>query len=249
MDQLPVEISQRIRHEARVAGLNDHAPSIEMVERRRLQLWSLMIVVIVATGLTALAVSGATGNVSWITGQPLILAAGVAVLALGFGIYAVEKEVHLHRLSRLLVDERLLSNTMAKRLQMNTALFNAGKALNSVLDLDEVLDAILANALELLGAVGGCVMLLEDQRVLRVVAVRGEGVDPDARIRMGEAIPGRVAQSTRSAARDPVGRDERGLRHRTRFHHRRCDVRAAGEPRAAARCAHRARARRWRVRG
>ena len=40
---------------------------------------------------------------------------------------------------------------MAKRLQMNTALFNAGKALNSVLDLDEVLDAILANALDLLG--------------------------------------------------------------------------------------------------
>src|SRR6478736_4750523 len=170
MDQLPVEISQRIRHEARIAGLHDHAPSIEMVERRRLQLWSLTIVVLVATGLAALAVSGATGNVSWITGQPLILAAGVAILAVGFGVYAVEKEVHLHRLSRLLVDERLLSNTMAKRLQMNTALFNAGKALNSVLDLDEVLDAILANALELLGAIGGCVMLLEDQRVLRVAA-------------------------------------------------------------------------------
>ena len=80
MDQLPVEISQRIRHEARVAGLHDHAPSIEMVERRRMQLWSLTIVVLVATGLTALAVSGATGNVSWITGEPLILAGGVAVL-------------------------------------------------------------------------------------------------------------------------------------------------------------------------
>src|SRR6476646_11410243 len=89
MDQLPVEISQRIRHEARVAGLHDHAPSIEMVERRRLQLWSLTIVVIVATGLTALAVSGASGNVSWITGEPMILAAGVAILAIGFGIYAI----------------------------------------------------------------------------------------------------------------------------------------------------------------
>ena len=60
MDQLPVEISQRIRHEARVAGLSEHAPSIEMVERRRLQLWSLTIVVIIALGLAALAVSGAT---------------------------------------------------------------------------------------------------------------------------------------------------------------------------------------------
>ncbi len=193
MDQLPVEISQRIRHEARVAGLHDHAPSIEMVERRRLQLWSLTIVVLVATGLAALAVSGATGNTAWITGEPMVLAGGVAVLGLGFGIYAVEKEVHLHRLSRLLVDERLLSNSMAKRLQMNTALFNAGKALNSVMDLDEVLEAILANAVELLHAVAGSVMLLEDQRVLRVVAVRGEGIDREARLRIGESIPGRVA--------------------------------------------------------
>ncbi len=195
MDQLPVEISQRIRHEARVAGLHDHAPSIEMVERRRLQLWSIMILVMIAVGLATLGVSGATGNVSWVTGEPLILAGGVGLLAIGFSIYAVEKEVHLHRLSRLLVDERLLSNTMALQLQMNTALFNAGKALNSVMDLDDVLDAILANALELLGAAGGSVMLLEDQTVLRVVAVRGAGIVRDARIRIGDSFVGRVAQS------------------------------------------------------
>ena len=112
--------------------------------------------------------------------------------------------MHLHRLSRLLVDERLLSNTMAQRLQMNTALFNAGKALNSVLDLDDVLDAILANALELLGGAGGSVMLLEDQSVLRVVAVRGDRLRPrDARIRLGETITGRVAQTARAAAGQP----------------------------------------------
>ncbi len=195
MDQLPVEISQRIRHEARIAGLHDHAPSIEMVERRRLQLWSLTIVIMIAVGLAAIAVSGATGHGDWMTGEPLILAGGVGILAVGFCIYAVEKEVHLHRLSRLLVDERLLSNTMAKRLEMNTALFNAGKALNSVLDLDDVLDAILANALDLLGTAGGSIMLLEDQSVLRVVAVRGSGILRDARVRLGESIVGRVAQT------------------------------------------------------
>ncbi len=195
MDQLPVEISQRIRHEARVAGLRDHAPSIEMVERRRLQLWSIMIVVMIAVGLAALAVSGATDNVKWVTGQPLLLAGGVGILAVGFCTYAVEKEVHLHRLSRLLVDERLLSNTMAQQLQMNTALFNAGKALNSVMDLDDVLDAILANALDLLEGAGGSVMLLEDQSVLRVVAMCGQGIASDARVRLGESVVGRVAQS------------------------------------------------------
>ena len=195
MDQLPVEISQRIRHEARVAGMHDHAPSIEMVERRRLQLWSIMIIVMVAVGLAAIAVSGATDNVKWVTGQPLLLAGGVGALAVGFCVYAVEKEVHLHRLSRLLVDERILSNTMALQIQMNTALFNAGKALNSVMDLDDVLDAILANALGLLKGSGGSVMLLEDQAMLRVVAVRGRGIARDARVRLGESIVGRVAQS------------------------------------------------------
>ena len=195
MDQLPVEISQRIRHEARVAGMHDHAPSIEMVERRRLQLWSIMIIVMIAVGLAALAISGATDNVKWVTGRPMLLAGGVGILAVGFCIYAVEKEVHLHRLSRLLVDERVLSNTMALQIQMNTALFNAGKALNSVMDLDDVLDAILANALDLLEGSGGSVMLLEDQAVLRVVAVRGRGIARDARVRLGESIVGRVAQS------------------------------------------------------
>jgi two-component system sensor histidine kinase KdpD len=196
MDQLPVEISQRIRHEARVAGLRDeHAPSIEMVERRRLQLWFLTIVVVLVLGLAVLAVSGASGTVDWVTGDPWILSGAVAALGFGFCIYAIEKEIHLHRLSRLLVDERVLNSAMAKRLQMNAALFNAGKALNSVLDLDEVLDAILANALDLLDGATGSVMLLEDEDQLRVVAVRGSRLARDARVRMGESIAGRVART------------------------------------------------------
>jgi two-component system sensor histidine kinase KdpD len=196
MDQLPVEISQRIRHEARVAGLRDeHAPSIEMVERRRLQLWFLTIVVVLVLGLSVLAVSGASGTVDWVTGDPWILSGAVAALGFGFCIYAIEKEIHLHRLSRLLVDERVLNSAMAKRLQMNAALFNAGKALNSVLDLDEVLDAILANALDLLDGATGSVMLLEDEDQLRVVAVRGSRLARDARVKVGESIAGRVART------------------------------------------------------
>ena len=152
MDQLPVEISQRIRHEARVAGLREQrAPSIEMVERRRMQLWFLTVVIVVVLGLASL-VAGSAAGFELITGGSWILRIAVAALGLGFCVYAVEKEIHLHRLSRLLVDERVLNSAMAKRLQMNAALFNAGKALNSVLDLDEVLDAILANALDLLSA-------------------------------------------------------------------------------------------------
>ncbi len=195
MDQLPVEISQRIRHEARVAGLREaRAPSIEMVERRRMQLWFLTVVIVIVLGLATLVASWSAGTVL-VTGEPWILRAAVAALGLGFCVYAVEKEIHLHRLSRLLVDERILNSAMAHRLQMNAALFNAGKALNSVLDLDDVLDAILANALDLLGGATGSVMLVEDEESLRVVAVRGSRLARDAKVKLGESIAGRVAKS------------------------------------------------------
>ncbi len=46
--------------------------------------------------------------------SPWILRAAVAALGLGFCFYAVEKEIHLHRLSRLLVDERVLNSAMAQ---------------------------------------------------------------------------------------------------------------------------------------
>lgn len=196
MDQLPGEISQRIRREARVAGLRDErTPSIEMVERRRLQLWYVTVVVVLVLGVATLAASWRTGNTSWVGGEPWVLRGAVALLGLGFCVYAIEKEVHLHRLSRLLVDERVLNAAMAKRLQMNAALFAAGKALNSVMDLDEVLDTILASALDLLHGATGSVMLLEDGDVLRVVAVRGSEIARDERLRLGESMAGQVART------------------------------------------------------
>ena len=195
MDQLPVEINQRIRHEARVAGMREaRAPSIELVEKRRMQLWILTFIVVIVLGLASLAASWSTGT-SIFDGEPWILRGAVAALGLGFCFYAAEKEIHLHRLSRLLVDERVLNSAMSHRLQMNAALFNAGKALNSVLDLDDVLDAILANALDLLHGATGSVMLVEDEESLRVVAVRGSRLARDARVKLGESIAGRVARS------------------------------------------------------
>jgi len=85
MDQLPVEISQRIRHEARVAGLREQrAPSIEMVERRRMQLWFLTVVIVVVLGLASLVASGTAGSFELITGESWILRGAVAALGLGF---------------------------------------------------------------------------------------------------------------------------------------------------------------------
>ncbi|MFM7061604.1 MAG: ATP-binding protein [Actinomycetes bacterium] len=195
MDRLPGEINQRIRREARGAGMSRRtAPTLDSIEKRRMQLWLLTAVVIVAlagaSALAAMADSNALlGSSQW------VLWAAVAVLGIGFVLYAVEKELHLHRLLRMLTDERVLNAAYSKRLDMNRALSAAGKALNSALELDEVLDAILANALGLLGARSGSVMLLDDDGYLRVVAVRGGHLYRDARVRVGESVAGRVAQT------------------------------------------------------
>ncbi|MEY3361588.1 MAG: hypothetical protein RL531_1307 [Actinomycetota bacterium] len=195
MDRLPGEINQRIRQEARGAGMSRRtAPTLDSIEKRRMQLWSLTAVVIVAlAGASALAAMA--GSNSLFGSSQWVLWAAVAVLGIGFVLYAVEKELHLHRLLRMLTDERVLNAAYSKRLDMNRALSAAGKALNSALELDEVLDAILANALGLLGARSGSVMLLDDDGYLRVVAVRGGHLFRDARVRVGESVAGRVAQT------------------------------------------------------
>lgn len=195
MDQLPGDINQRIKREARVAGISRRkAPSIEVIEQRRMQLWILTVLVVVALAAASALASWAGPDSSLGAGQ-WILRSAVALLGIGFVAYAVEKELHLHRLLRLLTDERVLNAAYSQSLDMNRALSAAGKALNSALELDEVLDAILASASQLLSARSGSVMLIEDDDYLRVVAVRGGHLFRDARVRVGESVAGRVAET------------------------------------------------------
>ena len=137
MDVIPTEIRDRIKYEARVAGLGEGtALSIEAVEKRRLQIWIVAGVLVVALSV-AFGISSLNGGLSgnrWL--QPGVLQIALVALALGFCVYAIEKEVHLHRLSRLIVDERVLNSALSKSLQQHSALMAAGRALNSVLDLD-----------------------------------------------------------------------------------------------------------------
>ncbi len=195
MDHLPGEINQRIKREARVAGISRRkAPSIEVIEQRRMQLWILTVLVVLALAAASALAAWAGPDASLGAGQ-WILRSAVALLGVGFVAYAVEKELHLHRLLRLLTDERVLNAAYSQSLDMNRALSAAGKALNSALELDEVLDAILASASQLLGARSGSVMLLEDEDYLRVVAVRGGHLYRDARVRVGDSVAGRVAET------------------------------------------------------
>jgi signal transduction histidine kinase len=184
---------QQLAREAKVVGLRDFStPSLEAVERRRGQLWTVAFVVMaaLAAGLVLMASSGAT-SVGLFKHLPVRV--GLVLLTMAFALYVLEKEVHLRRLTRLLLDERVLTAALSNRLKELAALVTVGKAVNSVLNLNQVLNIILSSALELLDAEGGSIMLLDGPDELRAVCVRGHSHAEGARLKLGESIAGHVA--------------------------------------------------------
>lgn len=188
-------MSERIRREARVVGLRGfRTPSLEAVERRRMQLWIVTTILLVGVSVGTAIVSLWAGSPlqTWLT--PSVLRASVVLLSIGFCAYAIEKELHLRKLARLLIDERVLTAAFSNRLREVSVLLEAGKAMNSVLDLRSVLDIILGGALDLLSGKSGSI-LLRDGDQLRAGCVRGNDQARDRRIRLGEGIAGHVALS------------------------------------------------------
>jgi putative methionine-R-sulfoxide reductase with GAF domain len=182
----------RFRREARVAGLRDfRTPSLEAVERRRLRLWLLttIVLVVVAAGvLVVLRPASPSDGMLW---EPLLRLA-VFALALAFCVYAVEKEFRLGRTTRLLTDERVLTAALTNRLHEASLLLDAGRAMNSVLELPELLQTVLRSACELLDANGGSVMLVEGPELV-TLCVRGREEAVGARLRLGDGVAGHVA--------------------------------------------------------
>lgn len=198
---IPVD-REELAAEARLVGLREfHTPTLEAIEKRRVQLWLLSIVILL--GVTAIVTAGSlfpslfddlgVGEAWFTGGQFRVL---MLTLTIGFSAYVFEKERHLRRLTRLLVDERVLSAALSNRLAEVTALLEAGKAINSVLEIDAVLHIILNSATSLLGASAGSIMLSDpDAETLRAVCVHGNDAALDAVVRYDEGIAGRVARS------------------------------------------------------
>jgi K+-sensing histidine kinase KdpD len=193
--EIEEQVTERIEREARVAGLRDfRTPSLEAVERRRLQLWVLtaILLVSISVGLVAVSTWNTTATRAF-TSTPVMRIA-VVLLSAAFCLYAIEKERHLRKLSRLLIDERVLTTALSNRLREVELLLDAGKAMNGVLELSVVLETILGGAVELLGADSGSVMLLEGKE-LAVACARGNVGAESGRVRLGEGISGHVAQT------------------------------------------------------
>ncbi|MFB3738462.1 MAG: ATP-binding protein [Candidatus Velamenicoccus archaeovorus] len=191
-------LSDRIRREARVVGLRDfRTPTLEAVEHRRMQLWVVTTVLLVAVsaGIAFLTMLPPTAR-DWL--PPAGMRWGVVLLSAAFCFYAIEKELHLHRLSRLLTDERVLTTALSNRLHEVSLLLEAGKAMNSVLEIEAVLEVILRSASELLDGRSGSIMLVEGDELV-AACVRGNDAAVGSRIPIGHGIAGHVALT-----REPV---------------------------------------------
>jgi two-component system, OmpR family, sensor histidine kinase KdpD len=190
---------------ARAAGLAGNPQlSLADIDRRRSQLWSLSLIVIVVLS-AAVAVLSLSGRVTFrslgLADREWVAAVLVLGLAFAFLIYVYEKDRNLRRLTDLLVEERILSTALSSRLTEVSSLTDIAKALTTTLDLKGVLDLILTSALDLLGGSEGSVMLLADGGYLEVVAYKGPSSDRvlHGRTRLGKGISGRVADTRRPA--------------------------------------------------
>jgi signal transduction histidine kinase len=189
------EGNERIRREARVVGLRTFStPSLEAVERRRMQLWvlSAMLLISVAVAVALLSLWPATGRSTNLLLSPRVLRLSIVCLAVAFSAYAIEKEMHLGKLARMLMDERVLTAALTNRLREVTLLLEAGKAINAVLEASLVLDTILRSAVELLGGTSGSVMLIDGDELVTACA-QGNVFAEGRRLKLGQGIAGRVA--------------------------------------------------------
>lgn len=203
MEWQRVSFDEEFAQTARVVGIRHfETPSLEAVERRRSELWvmAFLAVCVLAVGLFLMTLSGdaaAESDAARIARHP---AFRIALLAATLGLtgYVLEKERHLRRLTRLLLEERVLTAALSNRLKEVAALCEVGRAVNSVLALEDVLDIILSSALELLEGRSGSIMLRDDDK-LEVLCERGNAAIRGARVRIGDGVAGQVA-----ARREPV---------------------------------------------
>jgi signal transduction histidine kinase len=193
MSYEPSDVSESIRREARVVGLRTFStPSLEAVERRRMQLWILSAVLLVSVAVAVALVSLWPAMQGGGLLSPPVLRLSIVCLAVAFSAYAIEKELHLRKLARMLIDERVLTTALSNRLREVTLLLEAGKAINAVLDASVVLDTILHSAVELLGGTSGSVMLIEGDELVTACA-EGNVFAEGQRTKVGQGIAGRVA--------------------------------------------------------
>lgn len=204
------DVSDSVLHEARRAGMRVGRPvSAREVRRRRRQLYLLVAVVVLTVTASVAQLTAMPTDAGPLQLSPTRGVAALTALIVAFCLYCLEKEVHLRRVERLLAEERDYSAEVTGRLGEVTSLLEAGRAMNSAMELREVLDAVLTHALALFAGATGSVSLLERGDELECVSAIGNDAAVGTRTRLGQGITGRVAQT-----REPVIIDGRASQER-----------------------------------
>lgn len=150
-------------------------PTLAEVERRRWHLWVVAGVLLVAVSLAvALVVADADGGL--LPESPALRWAFLGV-SVAFLLYVFDQERILRRLTRRLVSEQRRSAELEADLGALRTLIQAARAVNSVLEPEEVFEVLLDSALNLAGAARGAV-LLRRSRELAVAVSAGRHVAP-----------------------------------------------------------------------
>ncbi len=171
------------------------APNLETISRRRIQMWSLTLFLLVsAVSILTLGLIASLIDIHpWSSGAAVFV--GVVVLVILFSVYAFRKEIELRSLTEEVVDEQVLATALANTVREAQLFTEGGDDVLGRVDLHQMLDALLESCLELLSGQGGSIMLLQGEDELHTVSSIGNSAARGARVAIHEGIAGQVAAS------------------------------------------------------
>jgi signal transduction histidine kinase len=193
------EPSVDVQRTARIAGLKGfETPTLEQIERRRFELLGITFFLLIVFSIGMVVTSFISVSPEWLRffgGSANAIRASLVLLAIGFAAYVMDKERNLRKLSKVVINERVLSAALSNRLKEISLLTEAGKAVISTLELEDVLGVILNAAFELLEADEGSVLLVEADELVVAAAVGHPRLYVGDRHKMTEGLSGYVARN------------------------------------------------------
>ncbi len=182
--------------------------SLEDVERGRWHLWSTTFILLFALSLAIAVMSEGRDALPEVIAQTLDYSAirfVFVLLSFAFTLYVIDRERRFRKVTHALIDTRARSLALEDRLREVSALQQVLAAVNSSLQLDQVLEIILRHSAKLVDATEGAVLLLDPEEGILTV----ESALPaqlTGRFAVGEDLPGMVAR-TRLATLVPTPDD------------------------------------------
>ena len=186
----------RVTH-LRAVSPAERLRSLEDIERGRWHLWSVTFVLLFALSLAIVVVS------YWRDALPEGIANALdfsairfvfVVLSCAFAMYVVDRERRFRRVTHALIDTRARSLALEDRLREVSALQQVLAAVNSSLQLDQVLEVILRQSAKLVNATEGAVLLLDPEESILTVSA-ALPAELTGSFAVGEDLAGTVART------------------------------------------------------